>query len=80
MCGLLMSIDDSNSGALIKDDKIFQYIVNNGIPFASAKITNNYKTVYVVVDCTGVQQLSGLKNVFRKIGMKDTAMLLYAVR
>ena len=66
MCGLLLSIDDSNSGALIKDDKIFQYIVNNGIPFASAKIASDYKTIYVVVDCTGVQQLSGLKNVKSK--------------
>ena len=63
MCGLLLSIDESNNGSLIKDDKIFQYIVNNGIPFASAKVTSEYKTIYVVVDCTGVQQLSGLKNV-----------------
>ena len=63
MCGLLLSIDEGNEGALIKDDKIFQYIVNNGIPFASAKIASDYKTVYVVVDCTGIQQLSGLRNV-----------------
>ena len=63
MCGLLLSIDESNNGSLIKDDKIFQYIVNNGIPFASAKVTSEYKTIYVVVDCTGIQQLSGLKSV-----------------
>ena len=63
MCGLLLSIDEGNNGALIKDDKIFQYIVNNGIPFASAKIVSEYKTIYVVVDCTGVQQLGGFKYV-----------------
>ena len=63
MCGLLLSIDKGNNGTLIKNDKIFQYIVNNGIPFASAKIVSEYKTIYVVVDCTGVQQLSGLKYV-----------------
>ena len=63
MCGLLLSIDERNNGSLIKDDKIFQYIVNNGIPFASAKVTSEYKTIYVVVDCTGIQQLSGLKSV-----------------
>lgn len=63
MCGLLLSIDKDNNGTLIKNDKIFQYIVNNGIPFASAKIVSEYKTIYVVIDCTGVQQLSGLKYV-----------------
>lgn len=60
MCGLLMSLNENASETGIKNDKIFQYIVLNGIPFATVQVSSHYKAVYIVLDCTGIPQLSGL--------------------
>lgn len=60
MCGLLMSLNENASETGIKNDKIFQYIVLNGIPFATVQVSSHYKAIYIVLDCTGVPQLSGL--------------------
>lgn len=52
MCGLLLSLNKSSGGSSIKEDKVFQHIVNNGIPFATATIGSKYKCIYVVCDTT----------------------------
>ena len=56
MCGMLLSNNKSSGGSSIKEDKIFQYIVNNGIPYATVKITDTYKCVYVLVDGNEIPQ------------------------
>ena len=56
MCGMLLSNNKNNGGSGIKEDKIFQYIVNNGIPYATVKITDTYKCVYVLVDGNEILQ------------------------
>lgn len=58
MCGLLLSSNKNSGGSSIKEDKVFQYIVNNGIPYATVKITDSYKCVYVLVDGNEIPQVN----------------------
>lgn len=58
MCGMLLSSNKSSGGSSIKEDKVFQYIVNNGIPYATVKITDSYKCVYVLVDGNEIPQIN----------------------
>lgn len=58
MCGMLLSNNKNSGGSSIKEDKVFQYIVNNGIPYATVKITDSYKCVYVLVDGNEIPQIN----------------------
>ena len=51
MCGLLLSLNKEGHSKNIKDP-IFSYILEHGVPFATATIGSKYKCIYVVCDTT----------------------------
>ena len=77
MCGMLLSSNKSSGGSSIKEDKVFQYIVNNGIPYATVKITDSYKCVYVLVDGNEIPQINCM-NTSRRIFVQLKPYVIYS--